>query len=70
MKIVLSIVAPSKSEKVYEKHRTQKPIKLLVMIILSSTKEREPMFDPFSGCNTTGVSAIRNNRRFLGYEVD
>lgn len=70
MKSVWNIQTPSKNEKIYGKHPTQKPIKLLERIILASTSENDLIFDPFSGSATTGVAAIKLNRRFIGCELE
>lgn len=70
MKSIWLIGAPSYSEKKFGKHPTQKPIGLLNRIILASTKPGDLIFDPFSGSSTTGVSAIRLGRKFIGCEID
>jgi len=70
MKTVWNIPAPSNEEKAFGKHPTQKPIKLLERIILASTKEKDIIFDPFSGSSTTGVAAIKLNRLFVGCEIE
>lgn len=70
MKSVWTITSPNGSEKVYGKHPTQKPIRLLEMIILASTNEGDLIFDPFSGSSTTGVTAIKLKRRFVGCELE
>jgi len=70
MKSIWQIGAPSDSEKKFGKHPTQKPIGLLNRIILASTKPGDLIFDPFSGSSTTGVSAIRLGRKFIGCEID
>ncbi len=69
MKSVWRMNSPNRLEKIHGKHPTQKPVSLLDRIILVSTKENDLIFDPFSGSSTTGVSAIMNNRRFLGCEI-
>lgn len=51
-------------------HNTQKPIKLLENIVLSSTKEDDLILDPFSGTATTGAAAIKYKRRYVGIEQD
>jgi len=70
MKSVWKISAPSKDEKQFGKHPTQKPVALLERIILASTNEGDLIFDPFAGSSTTGVAAINTNRRFIGVEKD
>lgn len=70
MKSIWLISAPNVSEKRFGKHPTQKPIELLNRIILASTKPGDLIFDPFSGSSTTGVSAIRLGRKFIGCEID
>jgi len=70
MKTVWTIPAPNREEKKFGKHPTQKPLKLLERIIISSTKESDIIFDPFAGSSTTGVAAINLNRRFVGCEIE
>ena len=70
MKTVWKIGAPKRSEKLLGKHPTQKPIELLDRIILASTNEGDTVFDPFMGSCSTGVSAFRNGRKFVGCELE
>lgn len=51
-------------------HPTQKPLALLDRLILSYTKEGAAVLDPCMGSGTTGVSAVMNNRGFVGIEKD
>lgn len=51
-------------------HPTQKNTKLLEDIILVHTNPGDIILDPFMGSGTTGVAAIRNNRVFVGIEID
>jgi DNA-cytosine methyltransferase len=51
------------------KHPTQKSLKLMEEIIRTHTLENETIIDPFMGSGTTGVAAIRNNRKFIGCEI-
>lgn len=70
MKTVWTIPAPNGEEKEFGKHPTQKPVALLERIILASTNEGDLILDPFSGSSTTGVAAIKQNRRFVGIELE
>lgn len=70
MKSVWRFTAPTNFEKTYGKHPTQKPIALVERCILSSTHEGDFILDPFAGSSTTGVTAISNNRRFCGIEME
>ena len=64
-------IAPAGSwEKVCGKHPTQKPLRLLYRIILSSTQKGDIILDPFSGSATTGIAANLMGRKFIGYEID
>lgn len=51
-------------------HPTQKPQKLIDRLILASSSERDLILDPFSGSGSTMLSAYRNNREFIGFELD
>ena len=51
-------------------HPTQKPIDILEKIIKISTYPNDLVFDPFMGVGSTGVAALKLNRRFLGVEIN
>ena len=70
MRSVWSINTPKAGEKKYGKHPTQKPEALLERIILASSNEGDIVLDPFCGSGTTGVVAIRHNRKFLGMDLE
>lgn len=70
MKDVWKLPAISAWEKSCGKHPTQKPLSLLTRIILSSTKEKAWVLDPFTGSSTTGIAANITNRRFLGIDIE
>ena len=57
-------------EKTCGKHPTQKPLRLLVRIILASTNKGDWILDPFSGSSTTGIAANLCGRRFAGLEQE
>lgn len=68
MKDVWTTSLTKPSEKKCGKHPTQKPLEILDRIILASTKEKDLILDPFCGSSTTGISAVRLNRRYIGIE--
>lgn len=67
---VWNIPTTPKREKLFGKHPTQKPEKLLQMILECSTKENFIVMDPFSGSSTTGVVAKKMGLNFIGIEKD
>ncbi len=70
MRSVWAIGTPKKSEKTFGKHPTQKPLDLLERIILASTNKGDLILDPFMGSATTGVAALKHNRKFVGIEKE
>lgn len=68
MKDVWLMNLPSKAEKVFGKHPTQKPVDLLERIILASTNEGDLILDPFNGSGTTGVAALNLKRKYIGID--
>ncbi|EAI5560248.1 site-specific DNA-methyltransferase [Campylobacter lari] len=63
-----SAIAPW--EKNNGKHPTQKPLSLLVRLILMTSNKNSLICDPFSGSSTTGVAANLLNRKFIGFEKE
>lgn len=59
-----------RSEKMFGKHPTQKPIQLLEHFVTILTNENDVIFDPFSGSGSSGVATLRHNRKFIGSEID
>ena len=57
-------------EKTCGKHPTQKPLRLLVRMILASTDRGDWILDPFSGSSTTGIAANLCGRWFAGLEQE
>ncbi len=68
MRSVWRFYPPTRLEKQFGKHPTQKPVALIERCILASTKEGDFVFDPFAGSSTTGVAAIGLKRQFCGVE--
>ena len=50
-------------------HPTQKPLELMEALILKHSNEDDTVLDCFAGSGTTGVAAIKNNRKFIGCEI-
>jgi site-specific DNA-methyltransferase (adenine-specific) len=70
MQSVWKLPAPTKWEKRFGKHPTQKPEILLDRILRASSKPGDLVLDPFCGSGTTGVVAARLGRRFVGFEIE
>ena len=70
MRSVWAINTPKNGEKKFGKHPTQKPEALLERIILACTNEGDLVLDPFCGSATTGVAALRHNRKFVGIDSE
>jgi len=51
-------------------HPTQKPVSGLIPLIQSLTQRGDVVLDPFAGSGSTGVAAVRCNRRFVLIEKD
>ena len=50
--------------------RTQKPLKLLRELILSTTNHGDMVLDPFAGCATTCIAAEMEGRMWAGIDID
>ncbi len=70
MKNVWRFTAPGKDEKIFGKHPTQKPIKLVERCILASTNPQDLILDPFNGSATTGVCSVKHGRKYVGIELE
>lgn len=53
-----------------KKHPTEKPIDLMEVFVVNSSQENELVLDPFMGVGSTGLACIKNNRNFIGIEID
>ena len=51
-------------------HPSQKPIKLIEMLVMSATREGDAVLDPFLGSGTTAVVCQNLNRNFTGIEIE
>ncbi len=70
MRSVWSMGTPKPAEKKFGKHPTQKPIDLLVRIIMASTDKGDLVIDPFTGSSTTGLACALNDRKFIGIDLE
>ena len=70
MKDVWQFTAPSKDEKKYGKHPTQKPAQLLERLILAATNKGDMVLDAFNGSGTTGVACLQTDRKYIGIELE
>lgn len=70
MKDIWSLPSIAPWEKTYGKHPTQKPLSVLSRVILSSTKKKELVVDPFTGSSTTGIAANLFCRDFIGIDTN
>ena len=51
-------------------HDTEKPVELMEVLVNNSSQENELVLDPFMGVGSTGLACIKNNRNFIGIEID
>lgn len=51
-------------------HPTQKPLKLMELLIELTTTENQIVVDPFCGSGTTLAAALILNRKYIGIEQD
>ena len=51
-------------------HRDQKPISIVTDLVLASSNEGQTVMDCFSGSGTTAEVCLRNNRKFIGSELN
>ena len=51
-------------------HATEKPVKLIERMILASSDKGDVVFDGFMGAGSHGMAAVRNERSFVGCELE
>ena len=60
----------NRQRSVNKKHRATSPEALIEKIILNFTHKHDIIYDPFMGTGTTGKVAIRNDRYYIGSEIN
>lgn len=70
MRDVWTFPAIAPWEKTQGKHPTQKPLNLLIRLLLMASNEDSLICDPFSGSSTTGIAANILQRKFIGIEKE
>lgn len=50
-------------------HPCEKPLSILNKLVLLYSKPNATILDPFMGSGTTGISAVKNDRDFIGIEL-
>ena len=70
MKTVWRMAAAGREEKQFGKHPTQKPVALIDRCLRASTRPGDVVLDPFAGSGSTGVAAMKIQRRFIGIEIE
>lgn len=58
-----------RSSKERTEHPAQFPEALIDRIILASSNKKEVILDPFLGSGTTAISALKNERKIIGFEI-
>jgi len=51
-------------------HPTQKPLKLIERIVLTSSNKNDLVLDPFLGSGTTAEACLNLERNFIGFELN
>lgn len=51
-------------------HPTQKPLQVLEHIIRIASNEKDMVLDCFNGVGSTGIAALKLNRRYIGIEIN
>ncbi|MCL2572389.1 MAG: site-specific DNA-methyltransferase [Defluviitaleaceae bacterium] len=59
-----------KSELVYGKHPTQKPLKILKRMVQLASREGDIVLTPFAGSGSECVAAKMTGRNYIGFEVN
>ena len=60
----------SSKERKLGKHPTQKPLALMEHFVQILSNKGDVIVDPFMGSGTTAIAAIKNDRKFIGIELN
>ncbi|MDR0967514.1 MAG: site-specific DNA-methyltransferase [Rickettsiales bacterium] len=64
------IKCPSPSGRERLGHPTQKPVCLMGELVKIFTNKDNVVLDPFMGSGSTGIACVKQNRHFIGIELD
>jgi DNA modification methylase len=64
------VTPTNKEDKKLYNHPTIKPLNIIENLIVNSSKENDVVLDCFMGSGTTAIGCIKNNRRYIGFEID
>lgn len=53
-----------------ENHPTQKPLEIIERMVKASCPLNGIVFDPFMGTGTTAIACLKNNRQYVGFEIN
>ena len=56
-------------KKIYN-HPTIKPLEYIRTLIRNSSNENDVILDPFMGSGTTAIACLKENRRYIGFEIN
>jgi len=65
-----SIVTETRPHNTHRCHPTEKPVGLLSSLVRSTTSRGDLVVDPFAGSGSCGVACVREQRKFIGIELD
>ena len=69
-KRMADVITVQKVDPAKQVHATEKPVELIEKMILASSEPNEVVFDGFMGAGSHGMAAVRNQRSFVGCELE
>ncbi len=60
----------NQEDNVRYKHPTVKPLQIIRNFVVNSTEMGGVVLDPFIGSGTTAVACLKENRRYIGFELN